>query len=467
MRKMILLLSAVMVSAIVFGQGIEFSKKTYAEALKQAKKENKAIFIDVYTSWCGPCKYMSENTFTIPAVGAEYNKNFICLKLDAEKSEDGRAVAKKFDVSAYPTLLFVNGDGELVYRFLGGRDEAGMLNESKLALTAFKAMPELKRLEKKYAKGDRSKSFLNQYYIARSGAGLDCGEVLMHYFNLLSDEEVIDTTNLKRVGGISAYDAKLLKRLVDLDVKISNDSSMDKKLVSEYNKQVGKALGGVLGNSARNDREAEFESVMDLRALYFNIKGNAPSVTSASLGGGSLFMPTETIRLDYYSGKKKDDKFISTVESYMAKLMEEGVEKQAKMKEMNAAFDAEVAAAEKAKDKEKLSTLKKTRGMMNIFTVMDDFYIYSTMIEHTGKYYDMYKGAKDAAFTDKIVEWYNFLSEMHVSCKSAPGAAEKLAEIGKKQEAKKILINALVDGQKATGVEPADIEKCKELLLNI
>ena len=92
--------------------GIEFDHLTFEEAKAKALEENKLIFIDAYTSWCGPCKRMAANVFTNEAVGAYFNENFINLKIDMEKGE-GPAIGRKYRVAGYPTLLFVDETARL------------------------------------------------------------------------------------------------------------------------------------------------------------------------------------------------------------------------------------------------------------------------------------------------------------------------------------------------------------------
>lgn len=99
--------------------GIKFSNLTYAEALKLSEKTGKPIFIDCYTVWCGPCKLLAKNTFTDSTVGTFFNENFINLKIEMEKDADGPELSRLFKVRAYPTLLFINGKGELVKQSLG------------------------------------------------------------------------------------------------------------------------------------------------------------------------------------------------------------------------------------------------------------------------------------------------------------------------------------------------------------
>ena len=57
---------------------------TFEEAVAKAKKEPRPIMIDIYTSWCGPCKLMTKNTFGDKQVADYLNKNFYCVKFDAE-----------------------------------------------------------------------------------------------------------------------------------------------------------------------------------------------------------------------------------------------------------------------------------------------------------------------------------------------------------------------------------------------
>lgn len=114
--------------------GISFDKISLEKAKKQAKKEGKLIFIDCYTSWCGPCKRMAATTFQEDEVAKLFNKNFINLKIDIEKDDDGADVARRYRVRAYPTLLFINGDGELVKQTVGFQTKDKLMAFAKSVL---------------------------------------------------------------------------------------------------------------------------------------------------------------------------------------------------------------------------------------------------------------------------------------------------------------------------------------------
>lgn len=106
---------------------ITFEQGSWADVKAKAKKENKMIFVDAYTTWCGPCKVMSKNTFTDKSVGEYYNANFVNYKFDMEKGE-GPAFANEFSIQAYPTLLYFTSAGEVAYRTEGAQNATQFLS---------------------------------------------------------------------------------------------------------------------------------------------------------------------------------------------------------------------------------------------------------------------------------------------------------------------------------------------------
>lgn len=114
--------------------GIKFFHGSFKEAKAKAKKENKLIFIDCYTTWCGPCKNMAKKTFVNKEVGDFFNKNFICMKIDMEQGE-GITIQTNYSVEAYPTYLFIDSKGDVKHRDLGFIDAARFIQVGKTALS--------------------------------------------------------------------------------------------------------------------------------------------------------------------------------------------------------------------------------------------------------------------------------------------------------------------------------------------
>ena len=111
---------------------ISWISQDYKQALAKADTDGKLLMVDVYTTWCGPCKMMDKDTFPNKSV-VDKAANFVTLKLDAEKGQ-GPAVAKQFQVEGFPTILFIDGKGKLVHSILGYHDAAALVAEMDKAL---------------------------------------------------------------------------------------------------------------------------------------------------------------------------------------------------------------------------------------------------------------------------------------------------------------------------------------------
>ncbi len=161
MKKILLFVACIALSLSAFSQGIVFeTDHNFDNALAKAKKENKLIFLDGFASWCGPCKMMASKIFTQKVVGDYFNSNFINMKLDMEAPEN-LAIAKKYEVKAFPTLLFINGDGQVVHRGLGGMSPEELV---ELGKKAGDTENNTLSIEKKIEKGDRSYATVSKYF---------------------------------------------------------------------------------------------------------------------------------------------------------------------------------------------------------------------------------------------------------------------------------------------------------------
>jgi thioredoxin 1 len=113
--------------------GIQFVEENWAKAVAEAKKQKKMIFIDAYTSWCGPCRMLKQNTFTDKAAGDFFNKHFINIALDMEKG-DGIAFAQKYQVTAYPTLFIMDPEEKSVTTSEGYINPAQLIEFGKYVI---------------------------------------------------------------------------------------------------------------------------------------------------------------------------------------------------------------------------------------------------------------------------------------------------------------------------------------------
>jgi thioredoxin 1 len=100
-------------SSVPSPDGIQFSTYSISEALKKAEELSMPVFVDVYASWCGPCKMMKRNTFSNENVGLLFNEKFINIMIDGDTKE-GKVFSKTYKVKGYPTLLFLDSQGKVL-----------------------------------------------------------------------------------------------------------------------------------------------------------------------------------------------------------------------------------------------------------------------------------------------------------------------------------------------------------------
>lgn len=148
-------------------EGIRFSELTLDQALQEAKANNKLVFIDCYTTWCGPCKQLAKVAFKDFLLSDYFNKNFINLKMDMEKGS-GIDFKKKYEVTAYPTLLFLDGDGRVVHRSVGSAPASELLKKTKIAVDG----GDLATMQRRYEGGERDSAFIHSYIDILADANL-------------------------------------------------------------------------------------------------------------------------------------------------------------------------------------------------------------------------------------------------------------------------------------------------------
>jgi thiol-disulfide isomerase/thioredoxin len=159
---LMMLPTAGLVRAAAEKSAIEFRSMDFDAATQVAAKEEKIVFIDFYTTWCGPCKLLDALTWTDAAVGKLVNAKAVALKLDAEK--EGKGIAQRYNVSAYPTLLLLKPDGTIVDRLVGFREPAMFIAEFQAALDG---RPSLVRAQAAVAKAAQNGSITHEMVEAR------------------------------------------------------------------------------------------------------------------------------------------------------------------------------------------------------------------------------------------------------------------------------------------------------------
>ncbi|WP_316836612.1 thioredoxin family protein [Pedobacter nutrimenti] len=242
---------------------------------------HKPIFVDIYTSWCGPCKVMAAQVFTRPEVGAKYNKGFVNVKIDAEKGE-GIAIAKKYEVKSYPTYLFINpADESLIDRSKSSMAAADFNDVGDKMLFKFTGRDQigLADLDAKYNTSNYDEAFAKAYIKRLKAEGKSTGQVLSSYIT-------------KFVSKIPSADQLYF---IGLNFAKGADANLYKYMINNY-----KAIDAVL---CKRDGVAG-------ASLYFNLRGETIAKIEDALTLKNetqldrLFADLNTVEIDERKNKK-------------------------------------------------------------------------------------------------------------------------------------------------------------------
>ena len=153
----------------------------------EAREKEKLIFIDFYTDWCAPCKKMDKEVFTNTEVSDIINKNFISVKINAEK-KGGVDLAKKYGVSAYPYFLILKSDLSVKGHILGASSAELFLDKIQVYLDSNRSK---NQVLSRFQAGERTPQLINDYalLLMKEGKEKEGYEVINDYYNFLNKEE--------------------------------------------------------------------------------------------------------------------------------------------------------------------------------------------------------------------------------------------------------------------------------------
>ena len=170
---------------------VEFENLGWKAAKKKATAEGKLIFLDFYTTWCGPCKMMDATVLSTNVVGDYFNSRFINLKIDADKEITMRGM---FDIRSFPSYVFADSDGNVVDIAIGGRSLENFLERAK---SLEDKTTHLAFLTKQYKDGNRDKDFLATYFVRLKDCNIAVDRQLKEYWKVQTDSLLLEPHNWK------------------------------------------------------------------------------------------------------------------------------------------------------------------------------------------------------------------------------------------------------------------------------
>ncbi|MDE3253967.1 MAG: thioredoxin fold domain-containing protein, partial [Bacteroidota bacterium] len=299
------------------GKGMKFEHGlSWKEIKAKAKAENKYIFMDCFTTWCGPCKYMSANIFPMAEVGEFFNKNYLMVKVqfDTTKNDneevkswfpDMEAINAAYKIQAYPTYLFFDPSGTAVHRAVGSSDAKTFLAKGADAMQPEK---QYYTLLHKYEKGEKSPEFL------RTLASVAFDAYDMPNAKKISTEYIATQTDLLTRENLTFLD-KFTQKSTDkgFDLFLNNTEKVDAVLGKDKAEQ--KIMGiltveNVYPVILKRSTPENPAPIPDFDALSASLQTKYPKYGEELVAKGKVI---------YYQYKKDWNGFQSAVVAFMNK----------------------------------------------------------------------------------------------------------------------------------------------------
>jgi thioredoxin-related protein len=282
---------------------------TWQQVKEKAKQEHKYLLVDCFTTWCGPCKYMASTIFPQEKVGDFFNKNFVNVKVQFDQTKndseevkswyaDAESINKDFKIAAYPTFLIFSPQGELVHRIVGGGEADEFIAKAKMALS-----PETQyyTLMKKNASGNADPQTLKQLAVTAESAYDEENATKFASAYLATQKDLFTKDNLEF---LSKYTKSSKSKGFELMLKEPKkvDAILGKGKSSEI-------LSGVIIQ----------ESVYPgLRTRTANVD-SLVAAAQAKYPGVDISKSTDLVKIQFFQGTKRWDRFQPAVLAYMKK----------------------------------------------------------------------------------------------------------------------------------------------------
>jgi thioredoxin-related protein len=266
-------------------------------ALQKAAAQKKPMMVDLYTSWCGWCKVLDQKTYSDPGV-IEQAKNFISVKVDGDKQRD---LISRYNITGYPTILFLDDTGKETYRIVGFRPPEKFLPPMKAVAQHLDPEAEMKNLIASNPSDWESLLRIANYYMEKgqTNEALDSYQKALAKIPANKQKEREDATFA--LAQLYFEKQKLddaEKLLLDLEKQpnVQNPTMLQQLLIAVYLSKADKAktlehlnkLRPLITDDATRKQLDTFESQLDtMIAQMKKMRGNVEEVEAQPAPGAT------------------------------------------------------------------------------------------------------------------------------------------------------------------------------------
>lgn len=260
MKKLLSILCLFM-TALVSAQ-VNFESLSWQEALLAAKEEKKSLFLYACTASSEPCELLERYTLRDLEVSNFYNDNFINVRMDMDQYP-GIEVAENFQITVYPSMLFIDSDETVVHRGCGAMEASEFIALGQAALST----NNFGLYNQKFDDGDRTTEFLMKYLSLQEEACLDVESMVNM---LLSEIAFEDLSSEKGFMLIEGYQWNIFSR--EFQYMLENKDSFERQIGSD---RVNDKIFNTYLAQYQEVYEAEELHLFGMRALLKEVKQTA------------------------------------------------------------------------------------------------------------------------------------------------------------------------------------------------
>lgn len=136
----------VLLATPTLAAGVTWQAGSLDDVMKRARAEKKLVLVEVWATWCSPCKKQAAEVFETPE-GAALTKNMLAWRVDFDAPEQ-RALMERWNVLSLPTVLVVRPDGTEVDRIEGYDSKDAFLVEARTIARGVDPLPVLEKKAK-------------------------------------------------------------------------------------------------------------------------------------------------------------------------------------------------------------------------------------------------------------------------------------------------------------------------------
>ena len=307
MNKIALILLLLPFVGFAQEKGIQFEHgMTWQQVREKAKKENKYLFVDCYTTWCAPCKKMTTEVFSQKQVGDFFNMNFVNVKVQFDQTKndseevrnwyaDAKTINKQFTINAYPTFLIFSPQGELVHRIVGSMKAEDFMAKAKMALNPKTQYYTLLKANKKDAQNLKQLAFAAELAKDEENAAKFADAYMLVQKNLYTKDNMQFVSRFAKTSESKAFQL-ILNNIEKVDSILGKGRS---------NEILSNVIVMERINPAFSNRSVDIDSLV--------------AATQAKYPTVNLSKSADMVKILFFQVGKKWDRFQPALMSYMDK----------------------------------------------------------------------------------------------------------------------------------------------------